>query len=171
MTRTFVKRLLPCQFPPIVTLVPIQSPPTQKSEQSKISLSRTVEITSRCVANQITKSITTPRRRTSFCAIRYGPSQKNFLTFSGGHKIVWPHFFTEHDVIVQVNPMSYTVRKLRNKKTCLDRPGMWCKLVSIAGDEKVGKWDLFWNISLCGTTVSFGCSMFNQLGICPFVTR
>lgn len=48
---------------------------------------------------------------------------------------------------------------------CRLRPGILCRFVSIAGDEKHGRCDWFLKICLCVTSLRCGWSKFSQFGI------
>ena len=48
---------------------------------------------------------------------------------------------------------------------------MWCRLNSMAGEEKVGRAEASRKMSLCVTTFRCGLDVSSQSGTCPLVTR
>ncbi len=62
------------------------------------------------------------------------------------------------------------VSSLRYKK-CSESPGIRCRLASMAGEEKVGRWLALAKMSACVTSCRRGWLVSSQWGTCPLVTR
>ena len=114
---------------------------------------------------------------------------KNYLIFVC-YEYIWANWFHQKEIIIGINKSiankgfqndatgrwafsqsnERTQKPTQNFKPYL-KPGIRCILISIAGLENVGKWDLSANISSWVTTRTFGWSVFNQTGTWPFVNK